>query len=133
MAKPGWVLLNTAGCFPQELDMSTSRFTMHLAAGALFAFPLWSSASAERRAAAAPPGAGDGPVIEEVSFPISCSPTAQKAFNHAAWTLHSFWYPEALQGFGDIAKAEPDCAIAYWGVAMSHWYPLWFPPSEAAL
>jgi hypothetical protein len=48
VAKPGWVLLNTAGCFPQELDMSTSRFTMHLAAGALFAFPLWSSASAEQ-------------------------------------------------------------------------------------
>jgi hypothetical protein len=113
--------------------MSTSRFTMHLAVGALLALPLWSSARAERTVAAAPPGAGEGPVIEEVKFPISCSPTAQKAFNHAAWTLHSFWYAEALQGFGDIAKAEPDCAIAYWGVAMSHWYPLWFPPSEAAL
>ena len=113
--------------------MLTSRFAMHLAAGALLALPLWSSARAERTAAAAPPGAGEGPVVEEVNFPISCSPTAQKAFNHAAWTLHSFWYPEALQGFTDIAKAEPDCAMAYWGVAMSHWYPLWFPPSEAAL
>ena len=113
--------------------MLTSRFTMHLAVGALLALPLWSSARAERTAAAAPPGAGEGPVIEEVNFPISCSPTAQKAFNHAAWTLHSFWYPEALKGFSDIAKAEPDCAMAYWGVAMSHWYPLWFPPSEAAL
>jgi hypothetical protein len=113
--------------------MVTSRFTIHLAVGALLALPLWSSASAERTVAVAPPGAGEGPVIEEVNFPISCSPTAQKAFNHAAWTLHSFWYPEALKGFSDLAKAEPDCAIAYWGVAMSHWYPLWFPPSEAAL
>jgi hypothetical protein len=47
--------------------------------------------------------------------------------------LHSFWYPEALQEFSNIAKAEPDCAMAYWGVAMSHWYPLWYSPSEAAL
>jgi len=113
--------------------MSTSRFAIHLAAGALLALPLGSSARAERTVAAAPPGAGEGPVVEEVNFAISCSPTAQKSFNHAAWTLHSFWYPEALQGFSNIAKAEPDCAMAYWGVAMSHWYPLWYPPSEAAL
>ena len=69
----------------------------------------------------------------EVKFPTSCSADSQKAFNQAVWTLHSFWYPEALQGFSNIAKAEPDCAMAYWGAAMSHWYPLWFPPSEAAL
>jgi len=113
--------------------MLTNRFAIHLAIGALLALPLWSSARAERTVAAAPPGAGEGPLIEAVNFPIMCSSTAQKGFNHAAWTLHSFWYPEALQGFSDIAKAEPDCAMAYWGVAMSHWYPLWFPPSEAAL
>ena len=113
--------------------MLMTRFALHFAVGAVLALPLLSSARAERTVAAAPPGAGDGPLIEEVNFPISCSPTAQKAFNHAAWTLHSFWYPEALQVFTNIAKAEPDCAMAYWGVAMSHWYPLWFPPSEAAL
>src|SRR5436190_4334063 len=119
-------------CLSQGGEMLTSRFTIHLAVGALLILTP-QSASAERTVAAAPPGAGEGPVVEEVNFAVSCSPTAQKAFNHAAWTLHSFWYPEALQGFSNIAKAEPDCAIAYWGVAMSHWYPLWYPPSEAAL
>jgi hypothetical protein len=113
--------------------MRRNQLSTMVAVAALLAQPLWSSARAEGPVAAAPPGAGEGPVIEEVNFPISCSPTAQKAFNHAAWTLHSFWYPEALKGFSYIAKAEPDCAMAYWGVAMSHWYPLWFPPSEAAL
>jgi hypothetical protein len=113
--------------------MSAGRFAMPLALGALLTLPLPSSAHAELTAAAAPPGAGQGLAVEEVNFPISCSPTAQKAFNHAAWTLHSFWYPEALKGFSDIAKAEPNCTMAYWGVAMSHWYPLWYPPSEAAL
>src|SRR5689334_4818847 len=88
----------------QESEMLANRFAMHVAIGALLVLPLWSSAHAERTVAAAPPGAGEGPVIEEVNFPISCSPTAQKAFNHAAWTLHSFWYPEALQSFSNIAK-----------------------------
>ena len=69
----------------------------------------------------------------EVNFPISCSAETQKAFNQAVWTLHSFWYPEALAGFTNIGKAEPGCAMAYWGIAMSHWYPLWYPPNAAAL
>jgi hypothetical protein len=72
-------------------------------------------------------------IIEEVDFAISCGPASQKAFRHAVWTLHSFWYPEALKQFTAIAEAEPGCAIAYWGIAMSHWYPLWFPPPPAAL
>ena len=95
--------------------MLTSRFALHLAAGAFLALPLFIGAR-RRTVAAAPPGAGEGPVIEEVNFPISCSPTAQKAFNHAAWTLHSFWYPEALQGFSDIAKADP---TARWPIGAS--------------
>jgi hypothetical protein len=118
---------------PQEGEMLANRFALNLVAGALLAFPAFSASGAEEPLKGAPPGAGVGPVVEEVNFPISCSPTAQKAFNHAAWTLHSFWYPEALKSFTDIAKAEPNCAMAYWGIAMSHWYPLWFPPSEAAL
>jgi tetratricopeptide (TPR) repeat protein len=73
------------------------------------------------------------PIVEEVDFPISCGPTAQMAFKHAVWTLHSFWYPEALKAFTAISEAEPGCAMAYWGVAMSNWYPLWFPPNPAML
>jgi hypothetical protein len=72
-------------------------------------------------------------VTEEVDFAISCGPTSQKPFKHAVWTLHSFWYPEALKEFTAIATAEPDCAMAYWGIAMSQWYPLWYIPPPAAL
>ena len=72
-------------------------------------------------------------IIEDVDFTISCGPKSQEAFKHAAWTLHSFWYPEALKGFTAVTEAEPGCAMGYWGIAMSHWYPLWFPPSPAAL
>jgi hypothetical protein len=69
----------------------------------------------------------------EVNFQISCGPAVQKTFKEAVWTLHSFWYPEALKGFTAVTEAEPGCAMGYWGIAMSHWYPLWFPPSPAAL
>src|SRR6185437_5135374 len=41
--------------------------------------------------------------------------------------------PEALKAFTEITKAEPGCAMGYWGIAMSNWYPLWFPPSPAML
>ena len=46
---------------------------------------------------------------------------------------HSFWYPEALKGFTAVTEAEPGCAMGYWGIAMSHWYPLWFPPQPGGL
>jgi hypothetical protein len=87
------------------------------------------AAGAERHGSHATAGAGMG----EVRFPISCSETAQKSFGQAVWILHSFWYDEAVRSFGAITEAEPDCAMGYWGIAMSHWYPLWFPPNAAAL
>src|SRR5215469_12980813 len=69
----------------------------------------------------------------EVDFPISCNSAAQKKFNQAVWILHSFWYEEAVKAFADVTAIEPDCAMGYWGVAMSQWYPLWYPPNAAAL
>ena len=80
---------------------------------------------------------GDKPAAaaksSEVEFPISCSAAAQKKFNQAVWILHSFWYEEAVKAFTAVTQAEPDCAMGYWGIAMSHWYPLWYPPNAAAL
>src|SRR6516165_2109205 len=72
-------------------------------------------------------------IVEEVDFANSCSPAVQQRFKHAVWTLHSFWYPEALKDFTAVTEAEPGCAIGYWGIGMSHWDSLWYPPSPAAL
>ena len=69
----------------------------------------------------------------EVDFPISCSAPAQKKFDQAVWILHSFWYEEAVKAFTAVTEIEPDCAMGYWGIAMSHWYPLWYPPNAASL
>src|SRR6516225_7869694 len=51
-------------------------------------------------------------------FPISC--TAAKAkYDRAVALLHNFFYPETVKAFQAIIKEDPDCAIAYWGLAMS--------------
>jgi tetratricopeptide (TPR) repeat protein len=70
-----------------------------------------------------------GTKVSEVDFPISCGAAAQKQFNQAVWILHSFWYDEAVKAFTEVTEIEPDCAMGYWGIAMSYWYPLWYPPN----
>lgn len=68
-----------------------------------------------------------------VNFPVSCSPAAQKTFNTGVALLHSFWYSEAEKTFAQIVRADPTCAMAYWGIAMSVYHPLWAPPNPADL
>jgi hypothetical protein len=57
--------------------------------------------------------------LGEVSFPISCSETAQAQFNRAVAMQHSFFFPETVKAFSAIVEHEPSCAMAYWGVAIS--------------
>src|SRR3954470_25009373 len=106
-----------------------SRFRLLLAAAVLAVLPAPAFAADTTHGHHAAPGTAVG----SVNFPITCTPDAQQAFGHSVWLLHSFWYEEAVKEFGAIATREPDCAMAHWGVAMSHWYPLWFPPTPAAL
>ncbi|MCI0429919.1 MAG: hypothetical protein L0210_05180 [Rhodospirillales bacterium] len=74
-----------------------------------------------------------GDSFGDVHFATSCTPAAQTPFDRAVAILHSFWYEEAVKAFNVVTETDPSCAIGYWGVAMSHWYPLWYPPSETAL
>jgi tetratricopeptide (TPR) repeat protein len=68
-----------------------------------------------------------------VNFSTSCSPKAQKQFNHAVAWLHSFEYEEAEKAFTEVAATDPQCGMAYWGIAMSNYHPLWVPPTPAEL
>jgi len=63
-----------------------------------------------------------------VSFPVSCGTDIQPRFDAAVAALHSFWYGQALKEFTAISEAKPDCAMAYWGMAMSVWNQIWAPP-----
>jgi hypothetical protein len=71
--------------------------------------------------------------LGQVHFAVSCSTAAQPQFDRAVALLHSFWYSEAVKAFIAVTETDPGCAMGYWGIAMSHWYPLWQPPSEAML
>jgi len=78
-----------------------------------------------------PNGAPDK--LGEVHFEVSCSAAAQQEFNRAVAMLHSFFYPEAGRTFTKVTEIDPGCAMGHWGVAMSWWYPLWYPPTKEAL
>ena len=70
-----------------------------------------------------------------VSFPVSCSPPAQATFTRAVALLHSFWYEESEKAFRQTAAIDPQCGMAWWGVAMSNFHPVWpspYSPAELA-
>src|SRR6202022_1489367 len=54
-----------------------------------------------------------------VYFATSCNETAQRRFDRAMRYQHSFWYTESKEIYEETLKADPDCAIAYWGIALS--------------
>jgi hypothetical protein len=58
-----------------------------------------------------------GGQLGKVSFPTSCDPKVQPAFERAVAMLHSFWYSAGEQAFRDVLKEDPQCAIAEWGIA----------------
>ena len=59
--------------------------------------------------------------IGTVSFETSCTPATKAQFNEAVALLHSFWFAESRAIFDAVLKTDPNCAIAYWGIAMTHW------------
>jgi tetratricopeptide (TPR) repeat protein len=68
-----------------------------------------------------------------VSFPVSCAPAVQARLTRGVALLHDFWYQEAQRQFEEIAKADPDCAMAHWGVAMSLFHQIWDRPDAATV
>lgn len=68
-----------------------------------------------------------------VDFDMTCDKNEKKDFNLAIELLHSFEYDESEKVFAKIIDATPDCAMAYWGVAMCSFHPLWNPPTETEL
>ena len=68
-----------------------------------------------------------------VDFDVTGSEKVKKDFNLAIKLLHSFEYDESEKVFAKIIEEAPDCAMAYWGVAMCNFHALWTPPTESEL
>ena len=78
---------------------------------------------------------GDAPAGERlgtVTFPVTCAANEQKAMDRGVALLHDFWYEEARAQFERIEKADPACAMAHWGAAMSAFHEIWDRPNAAA-
>ena len=69
----------------------------------------------------------------EVNFPISCNEQAQERFETGLAHLHHMMYEQARPEFKVAAEADPDCAMAYWGIAMSSFQPLWHPTTDEGM
>jgi tetratricopeptide (TPR) repeat protein len=70
--------------------------------------------------------------VGSVHFTTSCSKTVETSFQRAIALLHSFQYEQTRAAFTDILKQDPQCAMAEWGVAMSHYHGLWHNGDTAA-
>src|SRR5215207_10106250 len=57
--------------------------------------------------------------LGNVHFETSCNDVAQRRFDRAMRYQHSFWYAAAKEIFEEVAKADPECGMAHWGVAMT--------------
>jgi tetratricopeptide (TPR) repeat protein len=82
---------------------------------------------------AQPALAQNGNKLGKVTFETSCKPEAQKRFNSGMLYQHSFWYRASQKSFEDALKADPECGIAYWGIALSLLWNPHVPPTPKNL
>ncbi|HRX77472.1 MAG TPA: redoxin domain-containing protein [Pirellulaceae bacterium] len=56
-----------------------------------------------------------------VRFPVTTTePMAQRFVTQGVAQVHGFWYFEAERSFRQAAALDPECAMAYWGMAMAN-------------
>jgi peroxiredoxin len=59
--------------------------------------------------------------IGRVRFPVTTKDAlAQRFVTQGVAQLHGFWYFEAERSFRQAAAIDPECAMAYWGMAMAN-------------
>jgi len=115
------------------MRMSACPTAISLRAAAASAASLLSASlvAAALAATTAPARAQDEEQFGRVHFPTSCNELAQRRFDRALRYQHSFWYRPAQEVFGEALKADPDCAIAHWGIALGLLgNPHFAPPKE---
>ncbi len=68
--------------------------------------------------------------VGHVHMDVACSPSVSADFDFALALLHNFWYARALEAFNKVIQADPQCAMAYWGAAMTYNHPFWDAPTS---
>ncbi|MCK0150365.1 hypothetical protein MWU54_10050 [Marivita sp. S6314] len=90
---------------------SVRQFAAGCVAASALAFPVPATADTSR--------------LGDVSLDISCKDDARPSFETGLLLLHHMMYREAAAAFEEAAHADPQCAMAQWGIAMSKFHPLW--------
>ena len=57
--------------------------------------------------------------LGSVHFKTSCNEVAQRRFDRAMRYQHSYWYVPAKEIYEEVLKADPTCAMAQWGIALT--------------
>src|SRR5216683_7386955 len=70
--------------------------------------------------------------LGSIHFSTSCAKSTEAAFNRAVALLHSFQYEQSRASFVEVSRRDPNCAMAQWGIAMSHYHGLWDNGDTAA-
>jgi len=63
--------------------------------------------------------------VGDVHFPVGCNAEAAPLVERGVALLHHMMYDEASFVFGMADDRDPDCALAYWGRAMTLIHPAW--------
>ena len=71
--------------------------------------------------------------LGSVNFPTSCNAAADAKVKTGVALMHSFQYQQSRETFEQAAAADPKCAVAHWGAAMTHYHQLWENPDKDAL
>ena len=69
------------------------------------------------------PGATGRPVLYDslgsYSYRITASPPAQRWFDQGLRLVYAFNHHEAQRAFREAARLDPDCAMCFWGIALT--------------
>jgi tetratricopeptide (TPR) repeat protein len=66
-----------------------------------------------------------GDQLGTVQFPMSCNDAAKPQVERGVALLHHMTYEGARAAFAAATRTDPDCAMGYWGQAMTYIHPLW--------
>src|SRR2546425_5546984 len=70
--------------------------------------------------------------LGRLSFPTSCDPKVQAELERGVAMIHSYWFLIARRTFEGVLRQDPNCAIAYWGIALDLLNNVFVaPPSRA--
>lgn len=114
---------NHANQLQTEPRPIAGRLALSLAFPLALAAALTLTMAPASQAEEAQPQATD--TIGNVDFQVACDPAVQPDFDRALALMHHMMYQQARAAFEKITEADPECAMAHWGIATTLFQPLW--------